>query len=372
MEKQMYQDAENLVLIVSGGIGRNIMATAVVRNLKKAYPDKDIIVVAGCPDIFIKNPNIKRVIDIGRAMYFYEDYIIDKRTAVLNFEPYQDFDYLQRKKHFVECWCNQIGIKCDSVYPEMYFSEAEDKMAKIYVSGFNRKMILFQHSGGKIPENKSEKAQIQSRAGMYKRDIPKDVTEKIVEDLVKRGYMVGSVQHENQYLPPRAEKINFPIRAIIALVPHVEGIIGIDSFLMHGSACFKRKIVGVWGGTNPKVLGYPDNINLTREVCPNPMCHRPNSYLFDIEPTGYLWDCLYNDKCMEYSPEDIIKPLVKMIGGGNGKVRGTREQDPAKCGGESCGHKPNESNGNEKRERGVGDDVRKAVPTDSRAVGLDR
>ena len=60
-------------MIVTGGIGRNIMATAVVKNLNTEFPEKDIIVVAGCPDVFLKNPNVKRIINIGQPYYFYED-----------------------------------------------------------------------------------------------------------------------------------------------------------------------------------------------------------------------------------------------------------------------------------------------------------
>ena len=321
LSKKALKEAQNLVLIVSGGIGRNIMATAVVRNLKRAYPKKNIIVLAGCPDIFLKNPNVRRVINIGQPSFFYEDFILRSKSIVLNVEPYQSFNYLYKHKHFVECWCEMIGISCKDVYPEIYFSENEQRMAQLYLDKFDREMVLIQHIGGKIPKDKSEKEDITSKSGMYKRSLPNKVTQKLAKGLIDRGFMVGSVQHENQFCPSQAEKIQFPIRAILALIPHVAEVISIDSFVQHGTAAFKKKSLVLWGGTNPKVLGYPHNLNLTRKVCDNPMCHRPNSYLFDIEPTGFMWDCPFNDKCMEYSAEEILKSFDEMTGGRRGRKK---------------------------------------------------
>jgi len=312
--KQSIKEADYLMLIVQGGIGRNIMATAVVRNLKKAYPKKDLVVVAGSPEIFLKNPNIKRVMSLARPGYIYEDYIKSSKTIVINVEPYQSYDYIYRKKHLVECWCDLIGIPCDNIYPEMFFSENEKKMAKLFVDKFDKDMILIQHVGGKNPKDKSEKEKIIAESNMYKRNLPKEVTQAIVDGVISKGYMVGSVQAENQFLPSMAEKITFPLRAIIALIPHVAQVISIDSFLMHGAACFKKETICVWGGTNPKVLGYPNNINITKKACDTPMCHRPNSYLFDIESTGYMWDCPHSDCCMDHSSEEILLALDKMVG----------------------------------------------------------
>ena len=105
----------------------------------------------------------------------------------------------------------------------------------------------------------------------------------------------------------------FPIRSIVALTKYVRGIITIDSFLQHGAAAFKKKSLVLWGGTSPKVLGYDCHTNLTREVCKTPFCHRPNSFLFDFEPTGFMWDCPENDLCMEFPVEQIVEEFEKIL-----------------------------------------------------------
>ncbi len=41
------KNVRNIIFIVDGGLGKNICATSVVRELATKYPEKKIIVVAG-------------------------------------------------------------------------------------------------------------------------------------------------------------------------------------------------------------------------------------------------------------------------------------------------------------------------------------
>lgn len=313
--KKQVEDADQIVLMVTGGIGRNIMATAVVRSIKEAYPGKDLVVAATCPDIFLKNPHVRRVVNIGSAAYFYEDYVEESKSVVFNVEPYISFDYLYRRKHFTECWCDMIDVSFTGPEPELYFTKNERRMAKLYLEGFDRKMVLFQHTGGKKPEDKSEKAKITARSAMYRRSIREEIVTEVTDGLVQRGFMVGSVGHDTQFHPGKAELVNFPIRSILALLVHIPHVICIDSFLVHGAEALGKRTLCLWGGTNPKVLGYEQHRNLTREACPTPMCHRPNTYLFDMQPTGYMWECPHDDTCMDYTSAEILKAFDEEAGG---------------------------------------------------------
>ena len=327
---EQIKKAENIILKVAGGIGRNIVGTVVARNLKNAYPDKKLIVLASCPDIFIKNPHIDRVINMGQAYYFYEDYMMDGKSVIVDVEPYHHFDYIYRNKSLAECWCDMIGIPCDNIKPEIIFSDSELKMAQLYLGKFDKEMVLLHHTGGKIPNDKTEKEEITAKAGMYKRSLPREVTQAVVDALITKGFMVGCIQHENQFLPSGGEKINFPLRAIMALIPYAREVICIDSFIQHACAVFNKKALVLWGGTNPKVLGYKEHQNVTRTVCDTPMCHRPNSYLFDFEPTGFMWDCPHDDICMDYDAKEIIKEFDKLTGGKNGEERKPEDRTRAK------------------------------------------
>ena len=48
------------VFHIEGGIGKNIVATNIVRAIKKAHPERNLIVVAPYPEVFVHNPNIYR------------------------------------------------------------------------------------------------------------------------------------------------------------------------------------------------------------------------------------------------------------------------------------------------------------------------
>ena len=69
---------EYIVFQISGGVGKNVIATAVVRAMNLKYPDRKILILTAHPDIWINNPRIHRVIQFGQTAYFYDDYIDGK------------------------------------------------------------------------------------------------------------------------------------------------------------------------------------------------------------------------------------------------------------------------------------------------------
>jgi hypothetical protein len=85
---------KNIIFQVNGGIGKSIMATAVCRAIKKAYPDYDLIVLTGYPEVFIGNPNVYRFYRSGMAPYLYEDFVKGDDTIFMCDEPYLAKGYL--------------------------------------------------------------------------------------------------------------------------------------------------------------------------------------------------------------------------------------------------------------------------------------
>lgn len=321
VSQESIDKARNIVLLVTGGIGRNIMATAVVRNLKKAYPKKRIVVVCGYPDIYLQNPHVYRTYGTGNTIFFYEDFIKDSESIVLNVEPYHHPDYVYKRKHFVECWCEMLGIPCDSVYPEMFFTDNELKLAEAHMVTYDKDLVMCHFEGGKVPEGADEKNRLIARNAMYARSIKSETQVKIVDALNMLNYRVGVVGHPNQYKPGCCDKIEYNTRAIIAMIPFAKYIIAIDSFLLHASACFKKPVIALWAGTSPITLGYPNDINIRRNVCETPECHRPNSFLFDITTSGYAWECPVNNICCDHSAEEVLKEFEKITGGKRGEPR---------------------------------------------------
>jgi ADP-heptose:LPS heptosyltransferase len=100
-----------------------------------------------------------------------------------------------------------------------------------------------------------------------------------------------------------------PLRKIFGIIPFVNKIVCIDSFVQHAAAAFNKQSIVYFGGTSPKVLGYSCHQNISQEKCPTPFCHRPNTYLFDYLPNGQIWDCQPKSACMKFDLNEMIKQI---------------------------------------------------------------
>jgi hypothetical protein len=301
---------DKVVFICEGGIGKNIAATAVVRNIKKKYPDQELIVVAGYPDVFMHNPNVSKVYAFGNPLYFYDDQILNKDTLVIKTEPYLHYDYLQKTRHLTDVWCEQVGVEMDSIKPELFLTKHELSVANEFINGEKRESVIFHITGGKVPDKDDEGSRSDAIRQMYRRNLPMSIAQKVADGL-KDKYRIIQVKGPTQPGIKDGHYITTQLRALFALAAAGKRFVLIDSFMMHATAAFDKRAVVCWGGTNPKVLGYETHVNLIRKVCPTPMCHRPNDYLFDVLANASKWDCPYGEPCLEHEVDQIIEEVTK-------------------------------------------------------------
>ena len=62
---------------IEGGIGKNILATAVIDSLKKTDPERKIILVSAWPQVWFNNSNIEQIFPMGQVANFYKNFIKD-------------------------------------------------------------------------------------------------------------------------------------------------------------------------------------------------------------------------------------------------------------------------------------------------------
>ena len=86
---------------IEGGVGKNIVATSVIRCYKKQNPDTDIIVATAYPDVFLLNKNVSRSYQIGNMPYFYQDYILNKDVEIFAHDPYKTTSHITKKRNIV-------------------------------------------------------------------------------------------------------------------------------------------------------------------------------------------------------------------------------------------------------------------------------
>ena len=289
---------KNIIFQINGGAGKSIMATAVCRAIKKAYPDFNLIVLTGYPEVFIGNPNVFRFYRSGMAPYLYEDFVKGDDTIFMCDEPYLAKGYLNKTKHLVEAWCDVLGVKCDGVEPDLYLNPIE--MNKTRIQSPNGKPILvFQPFGGG-----SKDVQYS-----WNRDIPPHQAQIIVNTLAQK-YHILQLCREDQIKLQNVQHIHAPFRDMFGLIANSQARLGIDSFMQHTAAAFGLTTTVAWITNKPVTFGYKENKN----ILPDPKLKVVNSnnvegYIEQYDFSGHrVHDYPYASADV-FDLNDIIKTL---------------------------------------------------------------
>jgi hypothetical protein len=240
------------VIQIEGGVGKNVMATAVVRAINKKYPEHKIVVVTAHPDIWLNNQRIHKVIQFGTMQYFYNDYIEDKNSLVFLQDPYKTSDYIYRRKHVTEIWCELCGIDWDDATPEMYFTQLENDFCQTMISKDERPILMINAFGG---------AENQQHKYSWARDIPPVIAQRVIEQVSDR-FRVIQIRRQDQMVLNNAESYITNIRQTALMLLQSDRRLLIDSFMQHAAAAFGLKSTVLWGCNSPIVLGYDIHNNI--------------------------------------------------------------------------------------------------------------
>ena len=323
--------SRKIIFQVHGGLGANIMKTAVLKQLREENKDAIIHVKASYPDVF---KNLDFIDDyfsgppqqiIHGAYKNYKDFEFMGEN-----EPYLDFEYRKKKAHFIDAACRRNGLKKPkSKVGIINLTQKEKKDVKKILEQImqqmpnakGKKIVALQWTGG-VPTFSQDSANDIGRVTQA-RNYPKESAQKIVDALVKNDYAVLQVSL------PKEETLNnvlrlyndqnsapLPIRYLFAVLNECFGFIGIDSFGQHAWAALgKQNGVVMWGGTSPVQLGYDSMLNLvpTNNPCDDLHCGRPFSFVGDFLGNGEPWSCPFNEGCMNYNPEFVVGKFITMV-----------------------------------------------------------
>jgi len=240
-----------IVFHINGGIGKNVIATAVVRAINLQYPDSKIIILSAHPDIWINNPRIYRVFQFGQIQYFYDDFIKDQNTLILAQEPYLTTDCIYRKKHLSQIWCDLYGIKWQGEKPELYFTNLE----KDFVSNLINKqspILLIQPFGGAQTSHKYS----------WMRDIHPQLAQMIVDEF-RKDYRIIQIKREDQIGLKGVDYLTQNPRILALSLLFSDKRVLIDSYIQHAAAALELPSTVLWIGNSPKVFGYKIHQNIT-------------------------------------------------------------------------------------------------------------
>ena len=250
------KDDKFVILHSEGGHGKQVMATAVCRAIKKKYPDRKLIVVTAWDGPFFYNPDVWRFYNFGQMQYFFDDYV-NQDTIIMRQEVYHSEDHILQRKHLVESWVGMYGIKADGVKPKIILNPREVEIAKDKIKPDQRPIMLLQTHGGNAGQQYSKKS--------WFRDMPMEIAQKLV-NYFSKSYRILHIRTPDQPALQGTELLNLPFRELYAVFPLSTKRLFIDSFAQHVATALDLQSTVVWIGNKPEVFGYEENINITPHV----------------------------------------------------------------------------------------------------------
>jgi hypothetical protein len=287
---------------IEGGMGKNVLATAVVSSLKNSDPERNIIIVSAWPQVWFNNPNVYQIYPFGQIANFYKNYIDGQDTKIFRVDPYHTEDYILNRKHLIQIWCDLCGVEWDGNPPRLYFSPLEIEYIKLKITNGVTKPIFLLHTNGGAGGN-------NSRPYSWYRDIPL-ANAKDVVDYFKNDYHIYQIGYEGQNIIDGCNRLNLETREILAAPLFSRKRLFIDSFSQHASAALGIKSVVCWIGNKPNVLGYSTNINVKPNVEPVYDTYH-SSYLDDFDIGGNPIQFPY-DTLKIFDSNEIINKLISL------------------------------------------------------------
>jgi len=285
----------NIIFQISGGIGKCIASTAVCKSIKSKYPESNLIVVSGYPDVYLNNPYVDRALPFGQG-YFYKDFIEGKDLKFFGHDPYLETEHISRKEHLIETWCKMFNLPTESITGELYLTQREiDFYENKYSS--DKPILLLQTNGGAPNDLKYS----------WARDIPRFVIDDVIKAF-KDKYNIVHIKREDQLGFDNTFPVTDNFRALLVLLQMSYKRLLMDSFAQHAAAALGLESTVCWVANSPKVFGY----EIHKNILANPetkVSDIRNGYLSKYNIGGELHEFPYNNEQEIFNSEEIILSL---------------------------------------------------------------
>jgi len=286
----------NIIFQINGGIGKCVIATAVAEVIKKTYPDCNLIVVSGYPDVFMNNPFVDRAFAFGEHKYFYSDYIDGKDFKLFAHDPYLEAEHITQKEHVIETWCKLFGLEYEGEQPKVYLTDREFKFySNKYAT--DKPIMVIQTNGGIEQDLKYS----------WARDIPDNIAQQVVNKF-KFAYTIFHIRREDQISLKDTVSITDNFRAIASVIGMSSKRLFMDSFAQHTATALGLNSTVLWIVNSPIVFGYENNHNIVN----NPFTKKPelkNSYLYKFNILGEPIEFPYFNEDEIFNVNDVINSL---------------------------------------------------------------
>ena len=268
---------------IQGGLGKNVAGSSLVKDIKETYPDRKLIMVTSYPELYLNNPLVDRIYQLGQSPYFYEDYIEGKDVIISKHEPYNQSDHITKKKHLIHNWCDLMGLEYKGQLPVIVPNYPQSMLPGLWKK--NKPIMVIQTGGGPMEG--------QKYGYSWTRDIPAEVAQEIVKAFHQK-YHIIQVTRPNGYDLQNVERLDKKMSNIelCSLLQASQKRVLIDSSLQHIAAAMSLKSTVLWVGTSPKVFGYEIHNNIEANL-PKKANQLIGSYTFDYQFENNIHECPY-------------------------------------------------------------------------------
>lgn len=290
-----------IVFSIEGGIGKCIIASAVCQAFAEQRPDKKLIVVSGYPDVFVNNPHVYRAFGFGNIQYFYDTYIKGSDSEIFVHNPYNESDYIYKRKHLIQIWCELCGLNYDEKYlPKIHLTQREiDFFSKNYANS-DKPLMAIQTNGG---------AENQNVKYSWARDIPIQTAQQVVNHFRDR-YNIVHIRRQDQFALEGTIPLTTSFRELVVFMNMTEKRLFMDSFAQHLATSLQLSSTVLWVANSPVVFGYDINDNIVA----NPFTKTPetrNAFLQEFNIGGDLIEFPYESESEIFDVEKVIESLEK-------------------------------------------------------------
>ena len=287
----------NIILSINGGLGKSVMATAVCRAIRNNYPNCQLYVITGYPEVFSNLSSVDMAFAHNQEHYFYTKYVENKEVKIFANEPYLVTEHIFSKEHLIETWCNMNGIVYSGEMPEIDINERENLF---YTNKYpsDKEIMIIQTNGGGQTDIKYS----------WSRDMPFHVVQYVINEFSNK-YNILHVRREDQIGYENTTPIHESYKGVASLIRRSKKRLFIDSFCQHTAMALGMKSTVLWIGNNPKVFGY----SLHHNIVANKETKKPDlrhAVFTKYNIGGALIEFPYNNESEIFNLDSIVESII--------------------------------------------------------------
>lgn len=257
--------AKKCLINVEGGLGKNVMLTALMPIISRKY--EEIYVISPYVDVFKVCSYVTDAFEPGpQCASIYQELVLEDDCDILWKEPYSNSKFIKKRCHLFDAWLEEFGIQADvgdrapimdtisTTYPD------DLKQLEELLGSSDRPIILVQFCGGQSPLDAGESYNPQNE--FIKRNYPhgQELVHALQAEYPDARIIHYALPNEPSY--DGAEKFNMPYTAYRLLAEKAFKVVCTDSSLQHIATGACNDVTVIWGETRPEHFGYVRNKNI--------------------------------------------------------------------------------------------------------------